>query len=696
MQLEKEAISKGVPLRQALDIEIPPPRPKRKPSFPYPRKTSAGTPSSSPSADKDRKRLKSASSMCSSKQVLDLENNLHPEKLAGKENLETVRESLSEDNSLGIITLFQEASCSFISSADKISLTHVSRENPLVFNEFIPLVKEISDQGATAESYVTVKAKRVLKLNMIDTHDTDLDNGTGGSENLSDCARKSQGTLVQQDIKDKLKQPKNLGASLKEETQINQNYPKHVPLHVVEKTPGICVQTINQAGRIQGNLNSITNSTVSATAETHSNISMSSLQQPLPNLPPHLTHPLYNDQDTYRSVHNISSPFTNLIISTLLQNPAAHAAASLAASFWPYTNVENSADYSEDAVREFSSRHMSSSRSMAALAATTIAAASAWWATHGMLPLPPPLNIGFNYIPVPTSATPTNPDPTPLTNREMKDTSPRNPPCKGQELDPEVSETLKMQHSDSKYPPQTPSDSEEFAVVRSNETEPNTSVYKQKPLAVTDGFHDSEKGNTRGQVDRSSCGSNTASSSEVETDALEKHEQGNEDLKELPDAIQQGIELNSYRCRSSSNSMYEPWKEVSEEGRMAFQALFARDVLPQSFPLLHEYGRLENSNQEEEKHKSGENNNGKDRLELDLNINTSLNNLDHHRGLLEKGKLPTELGHEKLKVARRTGFKPYKRCSVEAQLIERGSNSNSQCVEERGPKRLRLEGETSL
>lgn len=39
MQLEKEAHSKGVPIGQAIDIDIPPPRPKRKPRNPYPRKT---------------------------------------------------------------------------------------------------------------------------------------------------------------------------------------------------------------------------------------------------------------------------------------------------------------------------------------------------------------------------------------------------------------------------------------------------------------------------------------------------------------------------------------------------------------------------------------------------------------------------------------------------------------------------------
>lgn len=39
IQLEKEAVTKGVAPGQAHDIDIPPPRPKRKPSCPYPRKT---------------------------------------------------------------------------------------------------------------------------------------------------------------------------------------------------------------------------------------------------------------------------------------------------------------------------------------------------------------------------------------------------------------------------------------------------------------------------------------------------------------------------------------------------------------------------------------------------------------------------------------------------------------------------------
>lgn len=75
--MEKEALVKGVPIGQSIDIDIPPPRPKRKPSNPYPRKTSAGA-QISHGGEKDGKLLVSVSSShC--KQALDLEKEPHPE-----------------------------------------------------------------------------------------------------------------------------------------------------------------------------------------------------------------------------------------------------------------------------------------------------------------------------------------------------------------------------------------------------------------------------------------------------------------------------------------------------------------------------------------------------------------------------------------------------------------------------------------
>lgn len=58
----------------------------------------------------------------------------------------------------------------------------------------------------------------------------------------------------------------------------------------------------------------------------------------------------------------------------------------------------------------------------------------------------------------------------------------------------------------------------------------------------------------------------------------------------------------------------------------------------------------------------------------------------------QESLLTIGLGYGKLKT-RRTGFKPYKRCSMEAKE-NRLVNTNNQ-ADEKGPKRIRLEGEAS-
>ena len=54
-----------------------------------------------------------------------------------------------------------------------------------------------------------------------------------------------------------------------------------------------------------------------------------------------------------------------------------------------------------------------------------------------------------------------------------------------------------------------------------------------------------------------------------------------------------------------------------------------------------------------------------------------------------KGSLTSDFSQGKLK-ARRTGFKPYKRCSMESK------ESRATAGNETGNKRIRLEGETSI
>ena len=131
---------------------------------------------------------------------------------------------------------------------------------------------------------------------------------------------------------------------------------------------------------------------------------------------------------------------------------------------------------------------------------------------------------------------------------------------------------------------------------------------------------------------------------------------------------------------------------------MAFRALFSRQVLPQSFSpphglksKVHHNNNFEDDKNEDEKFEDGS------RLDLNSKI---WGNCFSHKGVEnnkflcgvingEEGLLLMGVGQGKLK-ARRTGFKPYKRCSVEANESIVASKG-----EEKGPKRIRLEGDAS-
>jgi len=75
------------------------------------------------------------------------------------------------------------------------------------------------------------------------------------------------------------------------------------------------------------------------------------------------------------------------------------------------------------------------------------------------------------------------------------------------------------------------------------------------------------------------------------------------------------------------------------------------------------------------------------------NCDQAQQNLPFVQNNNEEGFLTMGLGQGKLKT-RRTGFKPYKRCLVEAKENRGGTACNQ--VEETGPKRIRLEGGTSI
>ncbi|XP_052879445.1 protein LATE ELONGATED HYPOCOTYL-like isoform X3 [Gossypium arboreum] len=622
-KLEKEALAKGVPIGQALDIEIPPPRPKRKPNNPYPRKTGASTTVQDGAKD-GKSETPISSSHC--KQVLDLEKEPLPERPNGDEKSTNLKENQDESCS-GVFTLLCEANCPSASSMNKNFIpASAALKSSCTFREFVPSPKE--------------------KIH---------DNGTSKASNLEySCT--SYDKPAQGQRKDDLD-----GALCADEMQAAQNYPRHVSVHVLDGSLRTCAQNPSLDMSFQDSVfcpmgdvhgpNLSANLAASATTE-HQNNAPRSTQQALPPFHTPFMH-LRPNQEDYRSFLHVSSTFSSLIVSTLLQNPAAHAAASFAARFWPYENIESSGDSPAGGLGGFPSRQMNSAPSMAAIAAATVAAATAWWAAHGLFPV--------------------------------------------EQLDPENSEALQGQHSSSKSPTSSSSDCEERGDAKVNTgvkaTDDETAAEVIEP-------QDANKTKNKKQVDRSSCGSNTPSSSEVETDALEKHEKDKEDSKGA-DPNHPQVECNRRSSRSNSN-LSDSWKEVSEEGRLAFQALFSREVLPQSFSPPHD-GKSKGQQKEnigEDKQNPAEED--EEISTLDLNSKTWGSCSDHQetvknalsrdKNSTEEGLLTIGLGHSKLK-AGRTGFKPYKRCSVEAKE-NRVMNTGSQ-GEEKCPKRVRLEGEPS-
>lgn len=695
-KLEKEAHNKGVPAGQSIDIDIPPPRPKRKPSNPYPRKSCSAAPTWATShvAANDGKLLSSTSSShC--KQVVDLEKEPLDERPTKEENPRNGKEN-QDENCSEVLTMLLEDHCSSVSSANKNSIpTQVALRNACTFKEFVPL-KEVISQGVTNDSYVTTELNGNQNLKKNDAKKIVQDNGMSGaseSENTNAFHKK----LVQGEKADYLN-----CALPTDGMQGTQTYPRNVPVHVLDGSLGGCNQNtpldmsfadtaFHPMGKVHGQPNLFANPTASTTTEHESNASRSSVHQSFPAFH-HPFTPLHHGQKDYQSFLHMSSTFSSLIVSSLLQNPAAHAAASFAATFWPYANAENTEDSPPCPPGGFPSRQMNSPPSMAAIAAATVAAASAWWASHGLLPLCAPVQTAFSCPPVSMTGVPSmDIGEAPAANIERGENSLQIPSLQDQQVDPEHLEAVEAQDPASKSPSVSSSHSDNGGA------EPNIvlkAAADEKVVASTEEVNDSNNAKSRKQVDRSSCGSNTPSSSEVETDALEKQEKGKEELKE-PDLNHPASDSTYRRSRSIIN-ISDPWKEVSEEGRMAFQALFSREVLPQSFSpppkdKEHQTTTEEGKQNAEEK--------GEDASLLDLNKKTWVPFSCHLE--VEKnaspvgdnnaeGLLTIGLSQGKLK-ARRTGFKPYKRCSVEANE-NRAANAISHC-EEKGPKRLRLEGE---
>ncbi|XP_072966271.1 protein CCA1-like [Typha angustifolia] len=670
-KLEKEALTKGIPLGQTHDIDIPPPRPKRKPSSPYPRKNRVGA--VSPTREVvDEKSTKSLSPLSTNKEAYRMESNAPLEKLTCTEKLHM--KELSDNSSCSeVLNLFRDTPCASISSVNKCT------PNQCTYGELEPMIKETKGKSLIEKSSVSV----LLNEKISDS----TDQVTGKLEGIR---VNSESNSLQDECVNTPKQQPDIGSQLKETMQVDQINAKHVHVHSVvingalgdQKTDAdghYLTQVSDQVG-VNANVNSPINPTLSDGSKVHTSSAIPSFQN-YPMFPPFTQ--CHGDQDAYRSFVNFSSTFSGFLVSTLLQNPAVHAAARLAASFWPSADIGTSLDPNPDIqAKGVPVRHINHSPSMACIAAATVAAASAWWATQGLLPLfPPP--VGFAFAPAPTHMVPVVDITRPSENGNG---SIFQDPLQGQDaMNPDQSEALKTWLPSSKSSLSSSSDTDESAKGEKslcNELKAS-SVSNSKASSVIE-LENADTSRSQKKQDRSSCGSNSPSSSDIETDTvLEKQEKANDSVKQLCFSNSLAGETNHRRFKSSG-SMNDSWKEVSEEGRIAFQALFSREVLPQSFSPLQANEAANLSTEEATT------------MPVDLNKNTcSSTDPNHFHGFIKQissqsneSTFASELCPAKLK-APRTGFKPYKRCSVEAK------ENRATAGEETGNKRIRLDGKAS-
>ncbi|XP_051144240.1 protein LATE ELONGATED HYPOCOTYL [Andrographis paniculata] len=706
-KLEKEATVKGIPIGHDLDIVIPPPRPKRRPSNPYPRKTSVGT-CTSPVEVKDGKIFKPGSSSCQS--ILTVTLDKETENPCNEGQLGNNVEYPEKDDCNVVLTLLKTAPC--VSANETTSSVTDATRKSYSSRQFVQLPQEAGNQDETAASQVTGDAKG-FQMHKSDNKELLQDNATFNISNVVDSYHLN-GESMDRERNDEPRQDKDTNTYPVDDVQASLNYPRHVPVHILDGNLGMSGKDnssdvsytespFQQLGGFHSDQNLFMNLAAAASSEHYSNASRSSINQSIPSYQPILA-PIYN-QDEYLSFLHLSSTFSSLIVSTLSQNPAAYAAASFATNLWPFVNMKAPAEHSTPPDGAFQSRPMSSAPSTAAIAAATVAAATAWWAANGLLPLCPPYHPGFTCSPSMVSASAGNGCQVEAANDERTEVN-LDPGLGGQQLEPESSKTL-HEHNNSVLKSPTPSSSDSEGT---GGEKMDVEIGAAENVKIADGteLHDANKSKNKMQVDRSSCGSNTPSSSEVEADASEKLTTGKEEIhingKEVSDevdVIHSAGDLLNRRFRSNSN-VNDSWKEVSETGRLAFQALFSREVLPQSFsppPDPKIKCKKDSSTQgggAEEKGDVG--------VQLVLNgqarddtYSQKQGVADHNASLItdDKDKEKVEglvnlgLGYAKLKAPRRAGFKPYKRCSVEAKEIRVSPNSSKE--EEKGPKRLRVE-----
>ncbi|CAM8911099.1 unnamed protein product [Rhodiola kirilowii] len=624
LKLEKDASGKGAPVSKVLDIDIPPPRPKKKPSNPYPRKTNALA-TTVPMEGSDGKI-----SPVDSRPVKEL-----PESQKGafrgmgrQENLETPCTSMS-----------LAPPCSMSCDKPKSAST--------LWAQKIPCAKEES-------------ASLVNKVN----HGDELMNEPNQHTDRA-------------------------GADKKTVTKDSSEIAYFKISHPSPDKAVDCVDLKHDNFQTRSTIrpNHSKSSDTSPSRECrHSE--MASPNPPNPTL-------LLNDEDGYRSYLQFASAFSNMVVSTLQQNPVAYAAANVAAAaFQPYFNIEAGGEYCGAFPSKVSDTG-GASPSIAALTAATVAAATAWWTSNGLIPFcAPQQSLTHNQ----SCFTTNNVVPSYVAAWTKTRTNERNHQDRIAEKvqQGEVVNSPIFPGRNSAFKPLilVPEKPEESRILpHSEQVSPSEVINNDKSAATgVENQGSNSPVEDRKKLDRSSSGSNTTSSTELETDVLERHDRGNEETNGADDVHSVGDSSNR-RTRVAANTN-DSWKEVSEEGRVAFRALFSRQVLPQKFPPSQDQI---NSDTHSNNDQGVELKLGGFAPPVDLSSNVFESCCNDQEDKIN-GKPRPEYERKELQHSiclgntgtYSAGFKPYKRSSFEIDDIS-VPNSCSQGKEKR-PKMICLEG----
>lgn len=598
------------------------------------------------------------------------------------------RKELSENGSCSeVINIFREAPSASFSSSNKSSSNHG------VSGGIEPTKTENKDMATMERKSTSIDVGKDVK----DINDQEMERNN--RIHISSKYDRSHEDCLDNSMKHMQLKPNTV------ETTYTGQHAASAPLYQMNKTgatgapdPGTegshPDQTSDQVGGANGSMDCI-----HPTLPVDPKFGSSSTAQPFPHnyagFAP--TMQCHCNQDAYRSSVNMSSTFSNMLVSTLLSNPTVHAAARLAASYWPAADSNIPVDPNQEVFAENAQgRHIGSPPSMASVVAATVAAASAWWATQGLLPLfAPPM--AFPFVPVPTASFPTA-DVQRATENCPVDNAPKECQVAQEQGQPEAMIVVASSGSDESGKGEV-----------SPHTELNICPADKAETTPATGAETSDALGNKKKQDRSSCGSNTPSSSDVEAEHVpENQDQANDKTQQACCNNSSAGDMNHRRFRNIS-STNDSWKEVSEEvvvyqhcrtsflcyslsiyhcfsnshffcqGRMAFDKLFSRGKLPQSFSPPQAEGLKVVPRGEQDEATT---------VTVDLNKSAAVMDRELDTLVGPRATFPIELSHLNMK-SRRTGFKPYKRCSVEAK------ENRVPAADEVGTKRIRLDSEPS-